>query len=541
MTIAMPSSSRPDAAYPAQPDDRAATIARLTGLLEVTRLVRCRGGLDSLLPAVAATVSEALGFRVVVISVHEPAWDELRVAVVHGSAGARAELLGRRTRPGQWAGLLDPAFEREGCFFLRGSPEWPGGDGGAWHPRDALLVPLRGGDGRLLGTLSVDEPLTLRRPGDEELRVLAALAAHAAQAIEGALETAEADRHRRALEHLLAVSARLTETLAVEPILQAVCDAIRGALAFSHVSVELIDDDAGGRAVPMAAVGWTLEEIAGAEVGRAALERLFAPEFEVEGCYLIPGDAACARLGIDGPGYRTARNGRGPLAWNHHWLGIPLHDRDGRLAGVIWADEPEDRLLPSRDCLKALRAFANQASTAVASAAALAEARFLAEHDPLTRLGNRRAFTRHLRERSYRSARYGEPFALVVLDVDEFKALNDRLGHAAGDDALAAVGEVLRRALRLADRAFRLGGDEFALVLERSGEAEAALVVDRVCERLAALPLADGSTLRASFGAAVGGEATVDPDTLLRAADGAMYEAKRAGARLRCAPGRPRT
>jgi diguanylate cyclase (GGDEF)-like protein len=540
MTIAMPPSSRPDAAHPPQPDDRAATIARLTGLLEVTRLVR-GGGLDSLLPAVAATVSEALGFRVVVMSVHEPAWDELRVAVVHGSAEARGALLGRRTRPEEWRALLHPAFEREGCFFMpHASPERPGGDPGAWNPLDALLVPLRGADGRLLGTLSVDEPLTLRRPGDEELRVLAALAAHAAQAIEGALEAAEADRHRRALEHLLAVSARLTETLAVEPILEAVCDGIRAALGFSHVSVELIDDDAGGRAVPTAAVGWTLDEIAGAEVGRPQLERLFAAEFEVEGCYLVPGDLACARLGVDGPGYRSARNGRGPLAWNHHWLGIPLHDRDGRLTGVIWADEPEDRLLPSRDCLKALRAFANQATTAVASAAALAEARFLAEHDPLTRLGNRRAFTRHLRERSYRSTRYGEPFALVVLDVDGFKALNDRLGHAAGDAALAGVGDVLRRTLRLADRAFRLGGDEFALVLERSGEPEATLVVDRVCERLAALPLADGSTLRASFGAAVGGAATPDPDMLLRAADGAMYEAKRAGARLRCAPARPR-
>jgi diguanylate cyclase (GGDEF)-like protein len=524
--------------HPAQHPDRAATIARLTAPLGVTRLVHRGGGLDSLLPAVAATVSEALGFRVVVITVHEPAWDELRVAVVHGSAEARAALLGRRTRPADWAGLLDPAFEREGCFFMRASPEPPGDDAGAWHPRDALLVPLRGGDGRLLGTLSVDEPLTQRRPGDEELRVLAALAAHAAQAIEGALEAAEADRHRRALEHLLAVSARLTETLAVEPILQAVCEAIRDALGFLHVSVDLIDDEAGARAVPRAAVGWTLDEIAGAAVDRPALERLFTPEFEVEGCYLLPGEAACRRLGIDAPGYRTERNGRGPLAWNHHWLGIPLHDRDGRLAGVIWADEPEDRLLPSRDCLKALRAFANQAGTAVASAAALAEARFLAEHDPLTRLGNRRAFTRHLEERSYRSTRYGEPFALIVLDVDGFKALNDRLGHAAGDAALAAVGDVLRRSLRMADRACRLGGDVFALVLERSGEAEAALVVDRVCERLAALPLGDGSKLRASFGAAVGGEALVDADSLLRAADGAMYEAKRAGERLRCAPAR---
>jgi diguanylate cyclase (GGDEF)-like protein len=101
------------------------------------------------------------------------------------------------------------------------------------------------------------------------------------------------------------------------------------------------------------------------------------------------------------------------------------------------------------------------------------------------------------------------------------------------------VADVLRRGLRLADRAFRLGGDEFALLLERSGAAEAALVVNRIGDRLEALPLADGTTLSASFGAALGGDGTADADALLRAADAAMYEAKRAGARLRCAPAQP--
>ena len=193
----------------------------------------------------------------------------------------------------------------------------------------------------------------------------------------------------------------------------------------------------------------------------------------MEGCFLLPSYEACARLGIERPAYESARNGSGPLAWNHHWLLIPLHDRVGELVGVIWADEPEDRLIPSTDRLQALRMFANQAATAVAVAAAFEEMQFLAENDPLTRVGNRRAFTRRLAEEVHRAGRYGQRFALVVLDVDGFKALNDRYGHFVGDLALEAIGDVLRATLRRSDSAFRLGGDEFALILEDAGVQEA--------------------------------------------------------------------
>src|SRR5688572_13681965 len=112
---------------PPTPDDHRVMLARLTGLLEVTRLVRAGDDLESLLAALAAAAAESLGFRTVVINVYEPAWDELRVAAVHGSDEARAILLGSRTTRDEWARLLDPAFEREGCYFLRhGEFDWSG-------------------------------------------------------------------------------------------------------------------------------------------------------------------------------------------------------------------------------------------------------------------------------------------------------------------------------------------------------------------------------------------------------------------------------
>ncbi|MDX6730744.1 MAG: hypothetical protein QOC54_692, partial [Baekduia sp.] len=305
-------------------------------------------------------------------------------------------------------------------------------------------------------------------------------------------------------------------------------------LGFHNVSVELIDA-AGERAVPIAVVGWTPEEVAASQSAEVeVLRRLLDPEFEVEGCFLLPGREACARLGVGRPEFASARNGRGPLGWNNHWLLIPLTDRHGRLLGVIWADEPEDYLLPSTERLQALRMFANQATTAVASVAAYEEMQFLADHDPLTRVGNRRAFTRRLGEEVQRAARYGQRFALVVLDVDGFKSLNDRHGQLAGDVALEAIGEVLRDTLRRSDCAFRLGGDEFALILEETGVEEATLVVDRIGAGIAAVEAGAGHMLRASFGVALG-DGPVDPEVLLQAADAAMYEAKRAGEGVRFA------
>ncbi|MEA2255712.1 MAG: hypothetical protein QOG35_1757 [Solirubrobacteraceae bacterium] len=519
-------------------------------MLEVTRLVRSEQDLGSLLPALAAAIADAMGFGIAVISLYRPAWDDFRVEIVHGSEEGRETLLGRERTWEEWEPLFHPGFERHGCYLLPWDefdwsvdttisfvPDIEMVDGpDAWHPEDALFVPLRHSDGHVLGILSVDEPISGRRPSDGDLSVLSALAAHAAQAVQDAQAASISARHRTALEQLLRVSACLAETQSTDAILQSVCDGIRAALGFQNVSVELIDP-AARRAVPKAVVGWTLEEIDGSQSGDlGVLERLLDPEFGIEGCYLLSNEDACARLGIARPAFESARNGRGPHAWTHHWLLIPLHDRAGDLAGVIWADEPEDRLLPSTERLQALRLFANQAATAIASAAAFEKMRFLADHDPLTRLGNRRAFTRRLAEEVHRAARYDQRFALAVLDVDGFKALNDRHGHLAGDAALQAIGEVLRQTLRRSDCAFRLGGDEFAVLLEQAGAEDAIHAVDRIGAGIAAVEAGPGHMLRASFGIALA-ELTADPGALLQAADTAMYEAKRAGEGVRFAPG----
>jgi len=498
---------------------------------------------SQLLADMARTISESLGFRTVVVNSYRPAYDDFEVTVVHGSEDALNALLGTTGSWDEWESLLDERFRRHGVYMLpAGEFSWADDrsaftpdleistDPNAWHPDDALFVPLVHTEGHLLGIISVDEPVTGMRPGDEHLQVLWAVAEHAALALQSARESALADAHRQALAHLLTVSSRLTETLATDAVLQSICDGI-AALGFQRVSIDLPDPDT-NLLVPRHAVGWLMDDPAmSVPFSIEATMRLLEPEFDIAGCYLLTTPQALARVPASHHTYRSASNGRGPRGWDHHWLVVPMWSTDGELLGVIWADDPADRLLPSRPLLQALRVFANQATAALTSARHFEEMRYLAEHDPLTRLPNRLAFSQRLGTETARSGRYHRPFALVLCDLDGFKGLNDRNGHHAGDEALVRLGDLLHAQLRQPDMPFRIGGDEFAMILPETDEAEVRAVVDRIAADLRGEADSDDQ-LGASFGVAVFPRDGGDPDSLFRAADDAMYAAKRSGAGL---------
>jgi diguanylate cyclase (GGDEF)-like protein len=499
--------------------------------------MREEAGLHEILSAVARVISESLGYRTVVVNLYRPAWDDFCVTTVFGNDEARTALLGVTRGYDEWEPLFAERFHRRGAYLVpHGEYAWPQDDRryvppgtaadepDAWHPEDALFLPMRHTEGHLLGILSVDEPVSGRRPDDDELDVLVALADHAALAVQSAQEAQKAVRHRVALERLLEVSSHLTAEPATDEILRSVCSGVHDALGFQNVLAALCDPDT-GRLDPRAAVGWNLDAVAQRRpVFLRDIAGLIDPEFEIEGCYLLPHDEAERRLATGGEPYVSLQNGLGPWAWDHHWLLVPLHDAGGSVIGVLWADEPSDRLLPSHETLQALRVFANQAAAAVIASSRLHEVRFLADHDPLTRLLNRRAFVERLDGEVARATRYGRTFSLVLCDLDGFKELNDRYGHAAGDEALQRFARTLQSGLRKGDEAFRIGGDEFALLLAEASEADARLVLQRIT--------GVASDVKASFGVASCPEHAPDAQTLFRLADTALYEAKRTGVGL---------
>lgn len=157
-----------------------------------------------------------------------------------------------------------------------------------------------------------------------------------------------------------------------------------------------------------------------------------------------------------------------------------------------------------------------------------------ATHDGLTGLLNRQAITNHAEAELSRVYRAGGSLSVALLDIDHFKSVNDRYGHLVGDEALKHVSETVASTIRPYDRAGRWGGEEFMLVLPETTLQQAALVAERVRERVAASPLtlADGEQLQLQVSLGVSeteAENLVPLTTLLDRADEALYRAKNAG------------
>jgi diguanylate cyclase (GGDEF)-like protein len=300
-----------------------------------------------------------------------------------------------------------------------------------------------------------------------------------------------------------------------------VCDGIQDALGFDKVMIGLFDDHHGSL-VTVAASGWPTNAFALERMPTlGSLEPLFTDDYEVSGCYLLPAEVAEERLGLDVVPYQSELNGRGPHAWSRHWLLVPLIEGDRRI-GLIWVDDPRDRLLPTGDRLQALRLFANQAVAALHAAGQAVRLRHEASHDTLTGLPNRRAFTTRL-AREIDSA---EGFALVLCDMDNLKTINDTHGHDAGDKALQLLAGALRSQLRRSDEAYRIGGDEFAVVLPEANRLDAEHVMRRLREAVTASALGPADRIHASFGVAVF-EPGDDPERIVARADAELYQAKR--------------
>ena len=152
-------------------------------------------------------------------------------------------------------------------------------------------------------------------------------------------------------------------------------------------------------------------------------------------------------------------------------------------------------------------------------------------HDPLTGLPNRALLVQHLHQAATRRRVEDQTFAVLFVDVDGFKAVNDDLGHAVGDEVLVAVGARLSSTLRASDTVARFGGDEFVVIAELAHRADAAVLADRLTAAVSAPIQIAGigpATVGASIGVAVHGDGHDDVESMLVAADADMYRVKRA-------------
>jgi diguanylate cyclase (GGDEF)-like protein/PAS domain S-box-containing protein len=464
-------------------------------MLELSRVVRREPALDQVLTAVARTVSDTLGFATVVVNLYRPDRDDYVVATVFGNQDAHRALVGSATSAEHWNSLLDARFCRHGSYFIpAGEINWEDDSGSwvpevkpaavagddAWRADDALFAPLDGSGGVRYGIISVDQPRFGLRPDDEQLAVLAAVGAHAGLAIEGA--------HRVA--------------------------ALQGALARQRALMQssldcVIAMDESGRVLefnPAAeqTFGFKNEDIVGRE-----LADLIIPAEQREG----------HRLGLS-----NAAHGNEWSILGRRVETTAVHADGTRLPVELALT----RVHVSDDRTSVIYAFVRDISERRRGEEQLT---FMAYHDPLTGLANRTLAKQQLDHALARARRYGGAAALMFIDLDDFKMVNDRLGHAIGDRLLAAVGARLREALRESDVLARQGGDEFLVVLaDLKGDPEeaAANVSTKLVEALTLPFVVSGHELRisASVGIAVFPQDGSDTEALLRYADLAMYRAK---------------
>jgi diguanylate cyclase (GGDEF)-like protein len=225
-----------------------------------------------------------------------------------------------------------------------------------------------------------------------------------------------------------------------------------------------------------------------------------------------------------------------------HVVAVPLVSGE-RVMGVLEAvreGEGAGPFAPSDESL--LFALALPLSAALSNSVRIAEAERLSQTDDLTKLHNARFLRQYLIGEVKRARRYGSPVSAMFLDLDDFKAVNDRHGHLVGSHVLMEMAAVILSSVRDTDVVSRYGGDEFVVILPETGDDQAARVAERVRERIGAHAFTGGRNLRlrltASFGVACFPTHANSPQQLVAAADAAMYEAKAARKNcVRLAPG----
>lgn len=200
-----------------------------------------------------------------------------------------------------------------------------------------------------------------------------------------------------------------------------------------------------------------------------------------------------------------------------YFTAAPLRDHDGTVIGAIETLQDISERRRAEDALKE------------------SEERFktLSRTDPLTQLFNFRDFYEQLEHEIERAGRYDRPLSLAIIDVDNFKEVNDRHGHLVGDQVLRQLGELIRGWKRRTDKGFRYGGDEFAVLMPEAGVKQAMDAARRLMKHLAALNADTGMsggtpacTLSIGVAQYLAGEAPID---FVQRADAAAYQAKRRG------------
>ena len=373
------------------------------------------------------------------------------------------------------------------------------------------LLPSAGSEGVVLTSLSNDERAALELPREPADVLALELSKRADGRMRGLLLVAGGDSTSRTARSALValgtqVSLALESNALTEELHRRSSEArFRSLVQHAHDLITVLDSSSTviyQSPSIQAALGYTPEELLGTR-----FDELLLPEQ----------NSRLLRLLADGPAYS---GGEAEV------IECSLRHRNGtvRQFEILHTNLLEDEavhgiVLNGRD-ISERKAFEEQLE-------------HQAFHDPVTQLANRALLNERVRHALARTRRENSALAVIFLDLDDFKTINDSLGHAAGDKVLLEVAKRLATSIRVSDTAARFGGDEFAILLEDpTGPQEAAEIAERIIEELKKPIQIEGKEIvvRASMGISITDQpSALDADELIRNADAAMYIAKRDG------------
>jgi diguanylate cyclase (GGDEF)-like protein len=363
-----------------------------------------------------------------------------------------------------------------------------------------------------------DTPLTR-----DELSLLGSFSAHFSLTLENHALHQQLDRHRAQIAALVAAIDRIGRTLDAAQLCDTIVNEMTQLVGAEQGSLMMLDEEQ--RALVIKAI---------AGVNRKIVEQIrIRPGDGIAGKVFATGiPLVVADLETDGRVHREKR----PRYKTKAFASLPMK-LDGRTIGVL---NLADKLSGA--------AFAEEEITmistlAICASVAIERAEFLQQTEELKRISvtdgltgflNRRYFHERLIEEIERAKRHDTVLSLAIMDLDDFKKLNDTYGHQAGDEALKAIAHCVHGSIRTIDVAARYGGEEFTLILPQTSKLEARRIAKRICEEVAAMrishPILDNyERLTISIGLAAYPDDANTPEGLIRCADTALYTAKDLG------------
>jgi len=534
---------------------------RLRALVDAGRAMTSTLDLERLLDTIARAAGEALGVGECAIDAYDPQTETITVAAYYqrwpegdgeawlGRSYALADFPGDRAilSSGQIAEehVSDPTLDQANRRSMIENDE-----------KTILSVPLVVDD-RPIGLLVFIETETERHFTREEREVAAALGEQAAVAMRNAQMMRRLEEQNRRLDSLVRSTRAITSSVDLEEVLDTVARTAAAALDCQQCQIQ--EFDAAANTVTVAAAF----AVDGDPSAYESLHKTFSLNDEPEERAIIEGKIPVEQIASDpdvAPSARKAFDKYGDKAY----LNVPLVFNDEPYGLLVLIETERERRFDPEE-VELAQALAEQAAVAIEHARLYRLSEQRAITDGLTGLYNHRYFYERLGQEVARARRYGTPVSLLMIDIDDFKAFNDRHGHPAGDEVLRGVAEILSSAVRRdVDIAVRYGGEEFAVILPNTpmdgaadpqlampvppakGEADtlldpvpgnldgAAVVAERVRARFERASLArvlgrSSTRLTVSVGVASFPDGSDGLEDLVCNADAALYKAKRAG------------